>query len=87
MTKQEKKAREITDMFFKTITGMIFKSSHHKASINYYHSKQCAILHVKGIMESNPTTPLTTDYHEHLGDIKHDAKNYWQEVLKAIETL
>ena len=51
---------------------------------NVKSAKQCAIIHVQGIIDAEPLMPLTSRYHETISYRVDEAKQFWQQVLNEI---
>ena len=84
MTAKEK-AKELIDNFSEIVDAS------EGVFISYVMAKQCALIAVNEIIESNPESP--NNHNPFTGRIQGirqnfiDAENYWQEVKKEIELL
>lgn len=55
--------------------------------ITHDEAKQCALIAVQMIIDSDPTQPLTWGYYENYSDMINQASKYWQQVKTEIEAL
>lgn len=80
------KAKELANKFYS-----INNKKGHKDATNPYISrdfaKECAIIAVSAIIESNPTSPLKGSYIEIFSDMVDEAIEFWTEVKQELEKL
>ena len=50
-------------------------------------AKKCAIIHVKGIIESNPSSPIPDGYYELLQDRIDYATGHWRSILTELNNM
>lgn len=80
MIDPKQKAEELVEMFRLNVLD------YEGCSINEHKAKQCAKIHVKGILDASPSLPIL-GYSGTFGEDIELSKTYWQEVLNELNKM